>query len=359
MLVNSSDRSLITNHNVQVSVDEANQCGVIQVNGCSYEVTLLLRESPGSNTWKSEGIAKEKMQEVASKIAVMLLKKNLFQPANGGALPQQKIHHAGFTDESANTTITHEDTDVKKNTRQDFTDLVNYLRKKDAMSEDDGVTDDESDSVPSVPPSPSVAPSRRPSVSLIIHVEDVPVIVIPPSTPLPFVPVISVWPKKLLLQITWPDNPSPEASPSAVVTPRLESSDSEDEDDFDIVRRRRRDSNDMFDIDIPVSDDEDLPGLVDPLNMTHLFLNPFRNPPSLLKKLPVSGLSSFLSFQDDWSPAGSSSSTASNSPDSSPDSSPAASPKASSPTVSPPASPVVTPEQKPWWTEAEETSFWV
>ena len=159
-LIGETDKAWLRSHNVDVTINDSKQCGVIRINGKEYEVGLLLRTNPGSDKWTSGQIKKELMIEVASKIAVMLLKKDLLQQVSG-KLAQQRIDSLGFENEITGTKITHEDKESSRNTRQDFSNLVDYLRGKQIPQDDDAVDN----SLAMVPFSPPKIPKTEVSTS--------------------------------------------------------------------------------------------------------------------------------------------------------------------------------------------------
>jgi hypothetical protein len=128
MLISSADRCLLDQYQVKIEVDAVNACGIIIFQGRHFKVTLLTRPSGKDDAeWQIQELEENQMKETASKVAVMLLKKELLQEQKAQPLEVQ-IHAQGFANLSDNKLMTsHKDNDAKKDTRKDYQDLMKYL----------------------------------------------------------------------------------------------------------------------------------------------------------------------------------------------------------------------------------------
>ena len=108
---------------IQIDIDEQDQCGLIRYQNSCFKVTLFARSIGTSEAdWKSKKLEKEQMRETAYKVAIMLLKKELLEQQLNVNIDQQ-----GFTNLSTRTLTPHEDSDENKDTRENYKDLMAYL----------------------------------------------------------------------------------------------------------------------------------------------------------------------------------------------------------------------------------------
>ncbi len=137
-LISATDLALITQHQVTIEIDVADASGIIMIQERRFKVTLLTRPSGTDDAaWQTKQLEKNQMQATASKVAVMLLKKELLQGQQSQPLNIQ-IDASGFNNLSNNTLIaTHENDEIQKNTKQDYNDLMQYL--------DNNINDEEGD----------------------------------------------------------------------------------------------------------------------------------------------------------------------------------------------------------------------
>lgn len=130
-LISGTDRDLLTQHHVQVEVENsANPAsplvGVIVFDNRRFKVNILNQSRAG----EALSLTEEKMIATAEKVAVMLLKKELLQQPQPQAQPLDlKINRQGMTLQSDHAhPIAHTDAaDINKDTQQDYDALANYL----------------------------------------------------------------------------------------------------------------------------------------------------------------------------------------------------------------------------------------
>src|SRR4029077_15706512 len=131
MLILPADQTLLNQHQVQIEIDTVDKCGVIIFKDHRYKVTLLIRSVGEEDAdWESKDLETEQMKQTASKVAVILLKKELLQTQQATILDLQ-IHKPGITNLTNKQLIKHEDTDLTKNTRPDYDALMQYLADLD------------------------------------------------------------------------------------------------------------------------------------------------------------------------------------------------------------------------------------
>ncbi len=114
-IISSADAALLKQHNVQVTLEK--EYGVFKFGERKFRVKVLNRESVMR-------LEKAQCEVVAQKVAVMLLKKELFTPKTKLHV---NINSAGYTKLPSADYLEHENRDMKKNTTEDFNQLVKFL----------------------------------------------------------------------------------------------------------------------------------------------------------------------------------------------------------------------------------------
>lgn len=162
MLISKADQALLASHHVQIDIQD--KCGLMTIQGRQYSITLLTPTGDGKIhplTYQPKELTKEQMMNTASKVAIILLKKELLQNVSSEPLSFE-IYQQGIktADTLSEKIIDHEDPEVEKNTRLDYNALMDYLApsrhvgteelmdEKDAIdentvSEKDAISEDE------------------------------------------------------------------------------------------------------------------------------------------------------------------------------------------------------------------------
>ncbi len=121
------DHHLLTTHHVEIEIDQVNPAapvGVIIFNQRRFKVSILNQPGAGGVIAPTE----EQMKVTASKVAVMLLKKELLQQQPQAEPLDLKINRQGMTlQNDPHHPIQHTDADDSKNTQPDYDALANYL----------------------------------------------------------------------------------------------------------------------------------------------------------------------------------------------------------------------------------------
>lgn len=148
MCISPADQALLASHHVQIDIQD--KCGLMTIQGRKYTVKLLSAASEAKDqptTYQSVELSKEQMRNTASKVAVILLKKELLQSASPNSLTSFKIDEKGIkkTDDSKNEKVfTHGDYQKEKNTRSDYYALMNYLSPSPEETEQEELDSSES-----------------------------------------------------------------------------------------------------------------------------------------------------------------------------------------------------------------------
>lgn len=163
MLISKADQALLASHHVQIDIQD--KCGLMTIQGRQYSITLLTPSGDGKIhplTYQPKELTKEQMMNTASKVAIILLKKELLQNVSSEPLSFE-IYQQGIktADTLSEKIIDHEDPEIEKNTRLDYNALMDYLvpsshvgteelmDEKEAaidentVSEKDGISEDE------------------------------------------------------------------------------------------------------------------------------------------------------------------------------------------------------------------------
>lgn len=141
MLISKADQALLASHQVQIDVQ--GKCGLMTIQGRKYTITLLTpNPTTEANNYPSSPdpieLSKEQMINTASKIAIILLKKELLQKVSPDALSSFKIDGQGIktVDAHSEKEIKHEDAEIEKDTRIDYNALMDYLAASDKNGND-------------------------------------------------------------------------------------------------------------------------------------------------------------------------------------------------------------------------------
>lgn len=122
-----ADQDLLIQRNVHIEIDQTNPAsptGVIIFDQRRFKVSVLNQPRVGEVIATTE----EQMRITASKVAVMLLKKDLLQQQPQAQLLDLKINRQGMTlQNDHNRLIQHTDADENKNTQPDYDALADYL----------------------------------------------------------------------------------------------------------------------------------------------------------------------------------------------------------------------------------------
>lgn len=120
-LTSSLEKRVLTEHHIQIELNHEKTCGIIVANGQRFKVTVDNHSSYLPET---------KLSEITSKIAIILLKKNLVSSLQKPRAPSispwtYKITQAGIYDQHRLTP--HEANEPTQNTRHDYDETVTYL----------------------------------------------------------------------------------------------------------------------------------------------------------------------------------------------------------------------------------------
>lgn len=145
MFISSVDQTLLNQYQVKVEVDANDASGVIIFQDRRFKVNLVTRPSGKNDAdWQTKKLEENQMKETASKVAVMLLKKELLQGGKQEQPLRLQIHAPGFTNLNNKSLIaTHKDNDPQKDTNKDYTDLMHYLANINNQEIVDDVDDEE------------------------------------------------------------------------------------------------------------------------------------------------------------------------------------------------------------------------
>jgi hypothetical protein len=130
-LISATDQSLLSQYQIRIEVDQTDKFGVIIFENRRFKIKLLERTE--TKSWQSIELQNNQAQDVAQKVAVMLLKKELLKaPSIPSTAPLNfKIERTGITrlalNQIGSTFISHEDRQNSKNTREDYNSLISYL----------------------------------------------------------------------------------------------------------------------------------------------------------------------------------------------------------------------------------------
>lgn len=135
-LISESDRTLLTQHQVNIELDQEGKFGIIVLPNRRLKVSLLTKAVQEGSDWKAMALKTEQLKDTASKIAVMLLKKELIANQPPETRLSFKINHEGITRLTDNHLVKHEDAEEKKNTRADYDALTTYLSQTQAVPQE-------------------------------------------------------------------------------------------------------------------------------------------------------------------------------------------------------------------------------
>lgn len=129
MIININEEKLLLDHNVKREVNSDKTVSLHLFYGTEKQKTFNIKII--KNDKLLEGVDNEKLNQTASKIALMLLKKELCQENR-----RFSINSLGFFSKDQQL-ASHESDDVNKNTERDFKDLSRYLLGEDLFHDEE------------------------------------------------------------------------------------------------------------------------------------------------------------------------------------------------------------------------------
>ncbi len=124
-LVSQNEQQLLNTHQIQVQIDVTSKCGVIIFGQRQLKVKLLSQIS--ANEWQPVTLQEQQLKETASKVALMLIKKELLN--NQHNYSKFEILDSGILVRDQHKVISH-DEQGSKNTRADYDTLMAYLARQ-------------------------------------------------------------------------------------------------------------------------------------------------------------------------------------------------------------------------------------